>query len=101
MRREKMTETASSGSVTSESGAITFDREKWLADTAFRDRELRLKEQEQKRLDEELNLKREEARRSRWSSPLVIAILGAAAAGLGNAGVAWQTGKAQRELEDA
>jgi hypothetical protein len=76
------------------------DREKWLAEQAFRDRELLLKEREQARLDDELHLKRQEARRSRWSSPLVIAILGAAAAALGNAGVTWVNGKAQRELEN-
>jgi len=77
-----------------------FDREKWLAENAFRDRELALKEREQERLDDELRFKREEARRSRWSSPLVIAVLGAAAAGLGNAAVAWQSAKAQRTLEN-
>jgi hypothetical protein len=77
-----------------------LDREKWLAEKAFRDRELVLKERERARLEDELRLKREDARRSRWSSPLVIAILGAAAAALGNAGVAWQSTKDQRTLEN-
>ena len=78
---------------------ISFDREKWLAQKECQERELALKERERKRLDEELRFKRDEARRSRWSNPLVIAILTAAAAAIGNAGVAWQNGKAQRELE--
>ena len=80
--------------------SVVDERERWIAENAFRDRELALKEREQERLDTELHLKRAEARRSRWSNPLVIAILGAAAAAAGNAGVAWQSGKAQRELED-
>jgi hypothetical protein len=81
--------------------SMVGEREKWLAESAFRERELALKEREHARLDAELQLKRDEARRSRWSSPLVIAILGAVAAAVGNAAVSWQNGRAQRELEDA
>jgi len=81
--------------------SMVDEREKWLAESAFRERELALKEHEHARLDAELQLKRDDARRSRWSSPLVIAILGAVAAAVGNAAVSWQNGKAQRELEDA
>jgi hypothetical protein len=101
-----------------ESNSFALDREKWIAETAFRERETVLKEREQRqlqdererefvlkvreqwRLEDELLLKKEEARRSRWSSPLVVAIAGAALAGLVNAGVAWQSASAQRTLEN-
>src|SRR5215831_10111331 len=77
----------------------SLEREKWLAESDFRDREIVLKEREQRRLEDELRLKREEAQRSRWSSPLVVAISTAAFAGLVNAGVAWQSANEQRKLE--
>jgi hypothetical protein len=62
-----------------------FEREKWLADLELRKRELAVKERE--------------ASRSRWSSPLVLAVLAAAIAALGNAAAIWLTGIAQRDLE--
>ena len=80
------------------------DREKWRADLRLRKKELELKEQHQKyEFDlrrEELTLKQDEAARSRWINPLVIAVLAAAAGAFGNAGVAWFNGSEQRKLED-
>jgi hypothetical protein len=64
---------------------LEFEREKWLADYELRKREIALKERD--------------ASRSRWSSPLVLAVFAAAAAGLGNAAAIWLTGVQQRQLE--
>jgi hypothetical protein len=89
---------------------FAFEREKWAAETAMRQHELEIKEREQRRLDAESSAKLEEMRRSRWSSPLVLAVLGAGLAALGNAAVSWVSGvqtlkvqeqhnKAEQELE--
>jgi hypothetical protein len=64
---------------------LEFERERWEAD--YR---LRL---------EELSLKKSDLNRSRWINPLVIAILAAAAAALGNAAIALITSTKQLELE--
>jgi len=48
---------------------------------------------------EELSLKKSDLNRSRWINPLVIAILAAAAAALGNAAIALITSTKQLELE--
>jgi hypothetical protein len=69
----------------SEQKPLEFEHEKWLADHELRKREIALKERE--------------ASRSRWSSPLAIAIFAAAAAGIGNAAATWLTGVQQRRLE--
>jgi hypothetical protein len=76
-----------------------FDREKWDAEKAFRKRESDLKEREQAQRDEELKLKKEEVKRSRWS-PLVLAIIGASAAGLINVGLNCSNNGYQLALED-
>jgi len=78
-----------------------FEREKWLAECEFRRQELHIRTREQDRLQSELELKTAEARRSRWSSPLVLAVIGAGLAALGNAGVSWMNDRDQRQLEDA
>ena len=62
-----------------------LDREKWLAESAFRERELRLKERE--------------SERARWSNPLAIAVFAAAVAGAGNVVVATLNSDAQRKIE--
>src|SRR5215472_2539677 len=67
-----------------EQSALEFEREKWRAEYALREREIKVKERE--------------ASRSRWSSPLVLAILAAAIAALGNAAVTWLTGRSQHDL---
>jgi hypothetical protein len=70
-----------------EQSALEFEREKWRAEYALRDREIKVKERE--------------ASRSRWSSPLVLAVLAAAIAALGNAAAIWLTGRSQHDLETA
>ncbi|HME10833.1 MAG TPA: PHB depolymerase family esterase [Bryobacteraceae bacterium] len=81
------------------SDTATFEREKWVAELALRQHELEIREREQRRLDTESSARLEEMRRSRWSSPLVLAILGAALATLGNVAVSWLNGVEQRNLE--
>lgn len=75
------------------SEAAVSEREKWAADQAYRERELRLREAQ-------LELSRQEATSSQWRNPLVLAILAAAIAAAGNAGVAIVNGNLQRDLED-
>jgi len=78
---------------------LEFDREKWRAETEVRARELALKEREQANKDAELALRRDEQARSRWTNPLVVAILAAALAAVSNAVIAVVNGKLQRALE--
>ena len=68
-----------------EQSAIEFEREKWRGEYELREREIKVKERE--------------ASRSRWSSPLVLAVLAAAIAALGNAAAIWLTGRSQHDLE--
>jgi hypothetical protein len=69
----------------SEHTPIDFEREKWRAEYELRKREVQIKEREQAR--------------SRWSNPIVLAVLAAALAGLGNAAATWLNGIEQRKLE--
>jgi hypothetical protein len=62
-----------------------FDHERWLGEYELRKREIEIKERDQSR--------------SRWSSPVVLAVLAAALAGLGNAAVTRLNGLEQRKLE--
>jgi hypothetical protein len=72
-----------------EAKKLAFESDKWKD-------ELELRRQE-------LQLKREESSRSKWSSPLVVAVvvavLGAILAAIGNGVLSWQNSVAQRELE--
>lgn len=69
-----------------------FEREKWEADVRLREREIAIKRAE-------LKLKSFELDRSRWTNPLVLAVLAAALAAGGNAVVALINGSAQRLVE--
>jgi hypothetical protein len=69
----------------SEKTPLEFEREKWLGDYELRKREVAIKERDESR--------------SRWSSPLVLAVLAAATAALGNAAAIWLNGIEQRNLE--
>jgi hypothetical protein len=69
----------------SEQTPLEFEREKWLGEYELRKREIEIKEREQSR--------------SRWSNPVVLAVLAAALAGLGNAAATWLNGMEQRKLE--
>lgn len=69
----------------SEQNPVQFDHERWLGEYELRKREIGIKERDQSR--------------SRWSSPVVLAVLAAALAGLSNAAVSWQNGLQQLKLE--
>ena len=75
-------------------------REVWLAECAFRNREIAVKEAEQLTAEQDLAIRKDEAARSRWRSPLVVAILAAAVAATGNAVVAFVGGYQGQALED-
>ena len=67
--------------------ALVWEQQKWRDEYQLRIRELDLKQKEQER--------------SNWSNPLVVAILAAAIAGLGNAVVAMINGRLQRQIEES
>jgi hypothetical protein len=69
----------------SEQTSLEFEREKWLGEHELRKREVEIKERD--------------ASRSRWSSPLIVALLAAALAAIGNAATIWFNGREQRKLE--
>lgn len=73
-------------SIDLERARLEFEREKWQAEYDLR--------------RHEIGLKLDEANRSRWINPLVIAVFAAAAAALGNAGVTLIGGYQQRQLEE-
>jgi hypothetical protein len=64
---------------------LEFEREKWRADMALRERELTLKERD--------------SARARWSNPLALAVFAAAVAAAGNAAVTWLNGQEERTVE--
>lgn len=77
----------------------SFEREKWLKDVEFREREILIREREQGNRDTELKLKEREHRASAWRNPLTVAIFAAAVAAAGNAVVAVVNGSLQRDLD--
>lgn len=79
--------------------SISLEREKWEAERTFREREVAIKEREQNNTEAELALKQAEQSGSHWKNPLVVAILAAAVAGMGNALVAYLNGTSQTSLE--
>jgi hypothetical protein len=70
----------------SEQTPLEFEREKWRDEYELRKHEIVLKERD--------------TSRSRWSSPLVLAVLAAAVAAGGNALVTWLNGQQARDLEE-
>ena len=78
---------------------LEFEREKWRSELELRGRELAIKEREQRTKEGELELKRKEQASSKWTNPLVLAILAAVVAALGNAVVAVVNGRLQRQLD--
>ncbi|WBL78855.1 peptidoglycan-binding protein [Bradyrhizobium xenonodulans] len=84
---------------TSGGGTADLEREKLNADVRLRERELGIREREQQSREAEIALKEQEFARSRWSSPLVLAVIGAAIAGVFNGGVAWWNSREQQQLE--
>ena len=78
---------------------LEFDRDKWREELSVRTRELSLREREQESKEAEVQAKWREQPASPWSNPLVLAILAAAIAAVGNAVVATVNGRMQRRLE--
>lgn len=76
-----------------------FEREKWLREQEFRERELLLKERETAVKEGELAIRNKEANRSLITGPLSLAIIGAVIAGLANVAVSYHSGSEQRALE--
>lgn len=72
-----MTDSDPSTDVEFKRAQLAFEREKWQAEESWRRDELELKR-------DELGLKRSELNRPQWFNPLVIAILAAAVAAVGN-----------------
>jgi hypothetical protein len=70
---------------TTERTQLEIDHERWLDDYDLRKREVEIKERDQSR--------------SRWSSPVILAVLAAGLAGIGNATVTWLNAFEQRKLE--
>jgi hypothetical protein len=69
-----------------EEDRLAFEREKWAAERAQKDREL--------------ELQAEAHSVAFWRNPLALAVAGAAIAAFSNAFVAWNNGRAQIALED-
>jgi hypothetical protein len=78
----------------------TLEREKWNAEKIFREREVAIKEREIAAKEVELDLKRNEFAAAGWRNPLVVAIMAATLAAVGNAAISVLNGIAQRDLED-
>ncbi len=93
--------------LTKTSGADgAFERQKWAADLDLRQRGVVVAEAAQRSREaevalqkDEIALKRAEAQASRWTSPLVVAIIAASLAAAGNATIAVINGRLERELE--
>ncbi|HEX6904314.1 MAG TPA: serine protease [Thermoanaerobaculia bacterium] len=83
-----------------EQETLALEREKWEKEAIFREREVAVKERELALREDEIALKRKELAAAGWRSPLVVAIMAATLAGLGNAGVTVVNGILQRQLED-
>lgn len=75
------------------------DHDKWEAEKAFRERELQIKERQQRVSEVDLELRQAERASALWKSPLVVAVFAAAIAGLSNAAVSYLNAKAQTNLE--
>jgi hypothetical protein len=72
---------------------------RWEIDRQFREREIAVKEREQEAKAAEVKLKQEELTAGKWTNPLVVAILAAAVAGIGNVGISWLNAHSERALE--
>ena len=81
------------------SAADFFEREKWEADCAFREREILIKERECNFNEADFNIRKAEHADSHWKNPLVVAILAAAMAAVGNAAVVFVNADSQITLE--
>lgn len=71
---------------------LQFERDKFRAEQIWADRDHAQRVSEQA-------FRESESRRSRWANPLVLAVLAAALAGIGNAYVASKNGETQLQIE--
>jgi hypothetical protein len=69
------------------------EREKWEAECQFKKDELAVKKRE-------LEIRELESHRARWTNPLVIAVLSAAVAGIGNVAATLYSSQQQREADE-
>lgn len=77
-----------------------FEQLKWKDEIRLRQQSIDIEDRAQKSKDDEIKLRKEELNSSRWSSPLVIAILGATLAAAGNLVVNLLNAYEQRQLEN-
>jgi hypothetical protein len=92
--------TAIVGSDQSDFEALQLEREKFEFGKTVQTTELELKKAEASRLAEELDIKKRDALRSRWTNPFMVAIIGALLVGIGNIAVSAFNGYSQRLLEE-
>jgi hypothetical protein len=76
----------------------TVDQDKWAAEQALRDREVTVKEGEQRVREEDLALRKLEIAKAAWRSPLTVAIIAAAVAGFSNVAVVTINGRYPRGI---
>src|SRR5262245_29626349 len=76
-----------------------LDERNWAQERKFREQEIDISWADQRIRKRELGLKVQEFQKSKWRSPLVVAVLAAAVAAGGNAVVAFLNGSYQRSLE--
>jgi hypothetical protein len=79
--------------------ASVSDREKWETEKALREGEISIKARDQVTGEAALGLKEKEQSTSQWQNPLILAIITAALAIVGNTVVAFINGRQQRRLE--
>ena len=84
---------------TASNDANQFEKEKWESEKELRERELALKTREQGNRDQELYLKSQEQRLSRWNTPLIVALIAAAVAGITNIMVTGYNGYIKNQSE--
>ena len=77
----------------------TFEHEKWEAEKAFREREVVIKERDLDAREAEIDLKRKEHAVSKWSNPLIVAILAASIAAISSTAVALVNGIYSRQVD--
>jgi hypothetical protein len=75
-----------------ENKKLAFEKEKWEAAEAIRPKEWEFRERE-------LQVKEEDAKRTRRWNPLVVAIIGATVTGIGAVGANWINGRQNYQLE--
>jgi hypothetical protein len=80
--------------------ADQIEREKFEFEKKIRLREIELKEAEATRLAEELKIKQRESERSRWTNPILVAVIGAIIVGIGNGVVSVMNARSQRRVTE-